>query len=102
MFSPTGRSLTALACLSLTLAACTDTATQPGTAEGPAPGGNLPAAVNSWTRRANAPGIERARLTTAVVQNASMQSILYALGGNSVETGGSLGKVQAYNAATNG
>jgi N-acetylneuraminic acid mutarotase len=101
MLPLTKRSLTVLTCLSVALAACADSATQPGTAEGTAPGDNLAAAVNSWTTRANLPGIERGGLATAVVQNASKQSILYALGGRSIETGGSLGKVQAYNAATN-
>jgi N-acetylneuraminic acid mutarotase len=101
MFPLTNRSLAALALLSVPLASCSDTTTQPGTAEVALPGGELPYAVNSWTTRANLPGIERGGLTTAVVQNSSNQSILYALGGRSIETGGSLGKVQAYNAATN-
>jgi hypothetical protein len=100
MFPLTKRSLAALALLSVPLASCSDTSTQPDTAE-LASSGELPSAVNSWTTRANLPGIERGGLTTAVVQNSSNQSILYALGGKVIETGGSLGKVQAYNAATN-
>jgi hypothetical protein len=34
------------------------------------------------------------------VPNASGQSVLYAIGGRSISTRGSLGKVQAYNATT--
>jgi N-acetylneuraminic acid mutarotase len=92
----------AITVLSVTLTSCNnDTATQPETAELAAVGVEPAAAVNSWITRANLPGIERSGLTTAVVQNASGQSVLYALGGRVIETGGSLGKVQAYDAATN-
>ena len=102
MFPLKLNSLAALTCASAMLAGCSDTTTQPETVESTVPPGDLAtAAVNSWTTRANLPGIERGGLTTAVVQNASNQSILYALGGRVIETGGSLGKVQAYNAATN-
>jgi N-acetylneuraminic acid mutarotase len=75
--------------------------TQPDT------GGALPWTVpalavtsNSWITRANLPSTERFGLASAVVANAAGQSILYAIGGNAI-SGGSLSKVQAYNAATN-
>jgi N-acetylneuraminic acid mutarotase len=83
------------------VAACSDTATQPGTPDVAVSGVEPAAAVGSWITRANLTGIERDGLTTAVIQNASNQSVLYALGGRSIESGGSLGKVQAYNVATN-
>jgi N-acetylneuraminic acid mutarotase len=101
MFPPKNRALRAIACLSVALAGCSDLATQPEVAQVSTPVGESAAAASTWISRANLPGIERGGLTTAVVQNASNQSILYAMGGRVIETGGSLGKVQAYNAATN-
>lgn len=44
---------------------------------------------------------DRTALATAAVTNAAGQSILYAVGGRSTVSGGSLSKVQAYNVATN-
>jgi N-acetylneuraminic acid mutarotase len=101
MFPPKNRALRAIACLSVALTGCSDLATQPEVAQVSTPVGESAAAASTWISRANLPGIERGGLTTAVVQNASNQSILYAMGGRVIETGGSLGKVQAYNAATN-
>jgi Kelch motif len=92
--------LTALALNSVLLASCSDTATQPVTTDVPRASAELAVASNSWVGRANMPSIERVGLATAVVPNASGQSILYAIGGRAI-TGGSLGKVQAYNVATN-
>ena len=93
-------SLTTLTLHSVLLASCSDTATQPRSTEVPELGAELAVASDSWVNRANMPGIERVELTTAVVPNASGQSILYAIGGRTL-AGGSLGKVQAYNVATN-
>jgi hypothetical protein len=60
----------------------------------------LAAASNRWVTRADMPSTERSGLDGAVVTNAAGQSIFYAIGGRSL-TGGSLSKVQAYNAASN-
>jgi N-acetylneuraminic acid mutarotase len=57
-------------------------------------------AANSWTARADMPSIERWSLATAALTNAAGQWIVYAIGGKTA-TGGSLGKVMAYNVATN-
>jgi N-acetylneuraminic acid mutarotase len=62
---------------------------------------------NSWVTRANLPNVERWGLTSAVVPNASGQSIFYAIGGSSTPslgsatTTGTTAKVHAYNVATN-
>lgn len=77
----------------LALAACGDDPTQPGRAPVYA------VASNRWITRADMP-TERFRLAAAVVPNAAGQSVLYAIGGVS-PTLSLLGKVQAYNAATN-
>ena len=89
----------ALAFTYLVLASCRDTSTEPEMAQvaNPAPA----VASNTWITRANMPSTERIGLTAAVVPNASGRSILYAIGGRSISTGGSLGKVQAYNVAAN-
>jgi N-acetylneuraminic acid mutarotase len=79
--------------------ACRDTPTQPAVPVSPAD--IEPAsASNGWVIRANLPSTERGALTTAVVTNASGESVLYAIGGVAL-SGGSLGKVQAYNVASN-
>lgn len=85
----------------LVLAACGDTPTEPQSAISAAPEAELAAASSPWVAKADMPSIERIRLTTAVVQNASGQSILYAIGGATASTLASLGKVMAYNASTN-
>ena len=88
-----------LAFTSLVLVSCAETSTEPEMAQAANPA--LAVASNTWITRANLPNIEREGLATAVVPNASGQSILYAIGGRSISTRGSLGKVQAYNATTN-
>lgn len=98
-----------LALTGLTLISCTDEATAPGAAadqlaleSGPAVAANSAAlaAANTWTRRADLPSTERRNPATAVVRNAAEQSVLYVMGGTTM-SGASLGKVQAYNVATN-
>jgi N-acetylneuraminic acid mutarotase len=95
-----------LALTGLTVISCTDEATAPGTDAdelGPALTANsaaLAAAANSWTTRADLPSTERRNPATAVVQNSSGQSVMYVIGGTTL-SGASLGKVQAYNVATN-
>ena len=85
----------------LTLASCRDTTTETETAEVPLPARpELAVGSNTWVTRADMP-TERWNVTTAVVPNAAGQSILYAIGGTSIVSGGSLSKVQAYNVATN-
>src|SRR5215213_9308778 len=93
----------------LALSSCRDSTTEPETT--PALSDESQAAVaatsNTWSTRANMPS-DRWGLTSAIVPNASGQSILYAIGGSSASfpqpsgpTTGALTKVQAYNAATN-
>jgi N-acetylneuraminic acid mutarotase len=82
------------------LASCGDTPTQPMAGGLPASAPDLAVASNTWATRAALPGTERVGLTTAEVRNAAGQSVAYAIGGRSL-TGGSLGRVQAYNVATN-
>lgn len=91
----------ALALSWLALASCRDATTEPQTAVGtPAADPAFAVTSNSWITRADMPFTERYNLATAAVTNAAGQSILYAIGGRSA-SGGSLGKVQAYNVATN-
>jgi N-acetylneuraminic acid mutarotase len=90
---------TALTLTFLALASCRETTTEPEMAGGPTPTPALAVVSNSWITRADMPFTERYALATATVPNAAGQSILYAIGGRSA--GGSLGKVQAYNVATN-
>lgn len=86
--------------LGLTLAACGEAPTQPDTAPaGTGAGPELALASNSWITRRDMP-YERWTLSAAVVHNAAGQSILYAIGGQTAG-GLSLGRVQAYNVATN-
>jgi N-acetylneuraminic acid mutarotase len=99
MISKEARPL-ALAFGVLVTAGCSDTPTQPGTPMGQETAPDFAVAVNNWITRADLPSTERNSLAAAVVTNASGQSILYAIGGTTL-TGGSLSKVQAYNAATN-
>jgi N-acetylneuraminic acid mutarotase len=82
------------------LTSCNERATEPETAGEALPVPALAVVSNTWIPRADLPSIERLALTSAVVPNAAGQSILYAIGGITA-LGGSLGKVQAYNAATN-
>jgi N-acetylneuraminic acid mutarotase len=89
-----------LALSAFALAACADETTQPNSATEPqAIAPELAVASNTWVLRRDMP-FQRSGLTTAVVPNASGQSILYAIGGTS---GGdaALSRVQAYNVATN-
>ncbi len=83
------------------LACGDDTATGPTRQMEPAPNAPAPAvASNTWITRANMWSTERFDFATAVVTNASGQSILYAIGGRTA-TGAPLGKVMAYNVSTN-
>jgi N-acetylneuraminic acid mutarotase len=90
---------TALALTALVLAACNETMTEPETAEVAAATPEFAVAANTWTTKADMPGTARRDLATATVTNAAGQSVLYAIGGQT--SGGSLGRVQAYNVATN-
>jgi N-acetylneuraminic acid mutarotase len=97
----------ALALAGLTLTSCTDEMTAPKTAvdevtteAAAANSGALAVAANSWITRADVPSTERRNPALAEVRNASGQSVLYVIGGTTLR-GASLGKVQAYNVATN-
>jgi len=73
---------------------------------GPSPTDDLAQAVSQavasghWIRRADMWSVERWDLALAAVPNAAGESIVYAIGGRSA-TGAPLGKVMAYNVATN-
>jgi N-acetylneuraminic acid mutarotase len=90
---------TALALTALVLAACNETITEPETTEVAAATPEFAVAANNWITKADMPGTARRDLATATVTNAAGQSVLYAIGGQSAA--GSLGRVQAYNVATN-
>ncbi|MFL5493110.1 MAG: Kelch repeat-containing protein [Gemmatimonadales bacterium] len=63
----------------------------------------LALASNTWLTRANMPS-DRRQVTAAMVFNAAGETIVYAIGGKTVNAGwctGTLSKVQAYNANTN-
>lgn len=75
----------------------TDPPTAPGSADARSP--ELAVASNSWITRRDLWSNQKGDFATAVVPNASGQSILYVIGGRSDLP--SLGKVMAYNAATN-
>ena len=65
---------------------CGDDAESP-TQPGSEPSAAVPqfaVASNTWITRADLPSTERYGLATAVIQNASGQSILYAIGGKTV------------------
>lgn len=69
-----------------------------------ASGANLDAAVsNTWITRANMPSTERwaGTVAAAAVPNSAGQWVVYIIGGRSLASGATLGKVQAYNVATN-
>jgi hypothetical protein len=83
-------------------AACDDEPTQPTQPADQAPTSpDLAVTSNNWLTRADMWGVERRGVATAVVPNGAGQSVLYAIGGQTV-TGGTLSRVMAYNAATNG
>ena len=83
----------------LLLTSCGDQPTEPATTDQqPAALATAPAS-NTWLTKRDMP-FGRLDLTTAVVPNASGQSILYAIGGSG-EHGFSLDSVHAYNVATN-
>jgi N-acetylneuraminic acid mutarotase len=75
-----------------------DTPTGPGRGEEIA-APSLAIAANTWITRADM-SPERSGSATASVTNAAGQSIIYVIGGASIN-GGSLSRVQAYNVATN-
>jgi N-acetylneuraminic acid mutarotase len=86
----------------LIIAACQDSATEPEQAEAArASAPALAVAYNSWLTRANMPS-DRYDPAVAVVTNAQGQTVLYAIAGRTTTaTTAPLGKVQAYNSATN-
>jgi len=98
----------AFALFSLSLAACSDDAitqpdssTEPSTsesAEGPALASA--ATTGQWITEADMFSSTRSFLTSAMVPNAAGESILYAMGGKEPD-GSILGRVLAYNVATN-
>jgi N-acetylneuraminic acid mutarotase len=85
------------------LTACTEeTATEPSRTAEPSPTApELAVVSNSWTTRENMWGTDRYDLAATTVTNAAGQSILYAIGGRTgINAGTALGKVMAYNTAT--
>ena len=88
--------------IGLLAVACNDnTPTQPESPIDPATDGvSFAVAANSWITRADMPGVERQNVATGVVPNAQGQSIVYTVGGRTMN-GASLSTVHAYNAATN-
>lgn len=96
-----------LAVTGLTLMSCTETTApelgadkRAETSAAVAANSAALAVANTWTTRADLPSTERRNPATAVVRNASGQSVMYVIGGTTL-SGASLGKVQAYNVATN-
>ncbi|HYF38129.1 MAG TPA: kelch repeat-containing protein [Gemmatimonadales bacterium] len=84
----------------LVLAACNEpTSPIESTAEEIARPELATAAANTWLTKADMPGTARGGLSTAAITT-SGRTILYAIGGRTT-SGGSLGRVQAYNVATN-
>jgi N-acetylneuraminic acid mutarotase len=90
------------AALLIVTAACQDSATEPDQAQ--AVGISAPAlevVANSWRSRANMPS-DRYDPAVAVVTNAQGQTVLYAIAGRTTTAKTvPVGKVQAYNSATN-
>jgi N-acetylneuraminic acid mutarotase len=102
MISPTKRAM-ALALFVLAIAACSETPTEPRTPTDQETAPDLAAAAaNRWITLADLPSTERRGVVTAVVTNSAGRSVLYVIGGTSVNTfNAPISKVQAYNAATN-
>src|SRR4051812_2460834 len=91
------------AVLLIVTAACQDTPTEPEQPREPVAELSTAAsavASNSWITRANMPS-DRYDPAVAVVTNAQGQTVLYAIGGRTTTGSAPVGKVQAYNAATN-
>src|SRR4051812_26885407 len=91
------------AVLLIVTAACQDTPTEPEQPREPVAELSTAASVvasNSWITRANMPS-DRYDPAVAVVTNAQGQTVLYAIGGRTTTGSAPVGKVQAYNAATN-
>jgi N-acetylneuraminic acid mutarotase len=88
----------------LGLAACGEETTQPNTAEDQPTVPQLAVTSNTWLTRRDMP-LELFEQATAVVPNAAVQSILYAIGGGKVDglpgAPVPMGEVRAYNVATN-
>src|SRR4051812_38306832 len=82
------------------IAACNETVTEP-VEDSPTAPALAVAAAGSWAGRASMPPL-RQGLATAVVQNASGQYILHAIGGCCGASGTTyaLARVEAYNAST--
>jgi N-acetylneuraminic acid mutarotase len=95
--------LLAVAVIAMGFAACSNDTTapeEPISAALPETAVAAAAAASSWTARADMPSTERWGLATVTVTNAAGQSVVYAIGG-ATSTRASLGKVMAYNVATN-
>ena len=91
---------TTLGCAAYAVAACGDDPTQPNRAtDQPAAAPVSAVGSNTWSLRRDEP-FERWDVTVAEVPNAAGQSILYVIGGRTA-TGAPLGRVRAYNVATN-
>lgn len=89
------------------LAACTESATEPGPTTG-APAEAVAAATGTWLKRTNLWNEERWGHTSAVVRGADRRFTLYVIGGSSTgfpqpsgPTSNALSRVQAYDVAGN-
>ena len=89
---------TILGLTAFSMGACADETTAPSTPPTVA-GPELAIAHNTWLAQRDMP-YERWDLAVADVPNAAGQSVLYAIGGRTA-TNSALGRVQAYNVATN-
>ena len=90
----------AILAIAVGIVACKETVTAPPE-DAPASPALAVAGIGSWASRASMPTPRRG-LATAVVQNASGQYILYAIGGCCGTSGTTtLARVEAYNASTN-
>jgi Kelch motif protein len=90
-----------LVVLGFTLAACNnESISEPSSTAAPDQPPLTVATAGQWITRADMPNSTRTFLATAMVPNSAGQSILYAMGGRT-STGSSLGRVQAYNVASN-
>jgi N-acetylneuraminic acid mutarotase len=90
-------SFTAVGVLGLAVASCREAPTE---LEPTSAASAAAVAPNTWVTLKNMP-TARFDLATAAVTNAAGRTILYAIGGSTATTGASLGKVEAYNVATN-
>jgi len=84
---------------SAALAACGEEPTQPNVVNEAAPSSQLAVIHDRWITRAPLPLLQRQNVT-ASVRNAAGQSVVYSIGGAN-DRGSAVGRVQAYNVATN-